>query len=292
MADCGRTSLAVLLIVALLQAPVAAADLQPKTVAAFDHYIAVTEEQIRSDVRRGHFFVIDRLPEADRKRAYEALRRGEVHIEQLRTTDDGHALPMPDGLTHHWVGLAFIPGVTITDVLTVLRDADHYQEVFKPAVRRSRLIAETNDSLKISEQFYRKTIVTVAANADFDAHYRFLSPTRLVCESYSTRIAEVGHPGEANEQELPVGSDHGYLWRLNSYWHIEQKDGGVYLQVEFVSLSRTVPAMFMWMVQPFLKSVPHGILETMLTTTRSTVIARAANNHTAAVSDTAAQPSR
>ena len=279
MADRPNLFLTLVLIATFWCSPSSATDLQSKTVAAFDHYVAMTESQINTDLRRGRFFVIDRLPEAERKQAYAALRRGDVHIEQLRTTDDGRALPLPDGLAHHWVGLAYIPGVTLIDALTVLRDADHYQEVFKAAVRRSRLVSSTDNSLQISEQFYRKTIVTVSANADFDAHYRFLGPHRLVCESYSTRIAEVEHAGEASEHELPVGSDHGYLWRLNSFWHLEEKDGGVYMQVEFISLSRSVPAMFMWVVQPFLKSVPHGILETMLTTTRSTVIARAANGH-------------
>lgn len=263
------------LIGALLFSLVYKAELQPDTVSAFNHYIAVTEERIASDLRHDRYFVIDRLPDAERRRAYDALRRGEVHIEQLHTTDDGRPLPMPGGMIHHWVGLAFIPGVTLNDVLVLLQDANQYQEIYKPAVRHSRLVTSREGFLQVSEQFYRKTIVTIAANADFDAHYHFLGPKRLVCQSYSTRIAEVEHPGESSEHELPVGNDHGYLWRLYSYWHLEEKDGGVYLQLEFVSLSRTVPPMLVFVVQPFIKSVPHGILESLMTTTRSAVIAHA-----------------
>ena len=269
--------LALVLIVTLLAAPAGATELQPTTVAAFDHYIAVTETRMAVDLRNRQFFVIDRLPDAERSRAYEALRRGELHIEQLHTTDDGRPVPMPGGLIHHWVGMGFIPGATLLGTLAVLQDADHYQDIFKPAVRHSKLVSLTDDQLEVSEQFYRKTIVTVAANADFKAQYHFVTPSRLVCESRSTRIAEVEHPGEAAERELPVGNDHGYLWRLNSYWHLEERDGGVYVQMEFVSLSRTVPAMFLWAVQPFLKSVPRGVLETLLTTSRAAVIARSGN---------------
>jgi hypothetical protein len=266
------------LIGALFFALVYKAELQPDTVSAFDRYIAVTEERIASDLRHDRYFVIDRLPDTERRRAYDGLRRGEVHIEQLHTTDDGRPLPMPGGMIHHWVGLAFIPGVTLNDALVLLQDANQYQQIYKPAVRHSRLITSREGFLQVSEQFYRKTIVTIAANADFDAHYHFLGPRRLVCQSYSTRIAEVEHPGEPSEQELPVGNDHGYLWRLYSYWHLEEKDGGVYLQLEFVTLSRTVPPMLVFVVQPFIKSVPHGILESLLITTRSAVIAHARNH--------------
>ena len=264
---------AVLLVATLLPVSARAAELSPTTAAAFDRYIEVTEGRMSSDLRAQRFLAIDRLPEAERTRAYESLRRGELHIEQLHTTDDGHPLPMPGGLIHHWVGVGFIPGVTLLQTLAVLQDANRYQEIYKPSVRRSKLVSFGDGFMQVSEQFYRKSIVTVAANADFDAKFRFLTPTKLVCESRSTRIAEVEHPGEPSERELAVGDDHGYLWRLYSYWHLEERDGGVYLQVEFISLSRTVPVMLLWAVQPFLKSVPRGVMETLLTTTRSAVVA-------------------
>ena len=60
-------------------------------------------------------------------------------------------------------------------------------------------------------------------------------------QSYSTRIAEVENAGKSNERELPVGNDHGYIWRLYSYWRIEEKDSGVYVQGESIGLSRTIP---------------------------------------------------
>jgi hypothetical protein len=270
--------MAAVLIATLMTFPARAAELSEPTNAAFDRYISLTEARITTDLNTQRFFVIDRFPEAERNRMYEALRRGDIHIQQLHTTDDGRALPMPGGLIHHWVGIAFIPGAKLQDTLAVLQDADRYQEIYKPSVRRSKLVSFREGAMQVSEQFYRKTIVTVAANAEFDAEYRFLTPSRLVCESRSTRIAEVEHPGETTERELPVGNDHGYLWRLNSYWHLEERDGGVYLQMEFVSLSRTVPVMVLWAVQPFLKSVPHGVLETLLTTTRSAVVARHAGS--------------
>jgi hypothetical protein len=59
-------------------------------------------------------------------------------------------------------------------------------------------------------------------------------PRTALSQSYSTRIAEVEDPDKPNEHELPVGHDHGYVWRLDNYWRIEEKDGGAYVQVESV----------------------------------------------------------
>jgi len=38
-----------------------------------------------------------------------------------------------------------------------------------------------------------------------------------------------------------VGKDRGFLWRLDTYWRMAEKNGGVYIQNESVELSRTFP---------------------------------------------------
>jgi hypothetical protein len=40
----------------------------------------------------------------------------------------------------------------------------------------------------------------------------------------------------------------------------EEKDGGVYVQVESIGLSRAVPAIIGWLVNPLLRSIPRGTL--------------------------------
>ena len=34
------------------------------------------------------------------------------------------------------------------------------------------------------------------------------------------------------------GEEHGFLWRLNIYWSYEERDGGLYMQIESISLTR------------------------------------------------------
>jgi hypothetical protein len=248
-----------------------ASELKPNTAAAFDHYISVTEARHADDLRNGHFLIIDGLSDASRQEAYGRVRRGEIYIEQLRLKEDGRSIPIPSGLVHHWAGLIFIPRATLPRVLAVLRDYDNHNQIYKPDVRRSQLLETRGNQSKVYLQLYRKSIVTVVINANFDVYYTILGPTRAVIQSSSTRIAEVEDADTANERELPVGNDHGYVWRLSNYWRIEQKDGGTYLQVESVGLSRTIPVMFAFLVNPLIKNIPRSLLSNVLNATRRAV---------------------
>jgi hypothetical protein len=61
-----------------------AADLQPKTVAAFDRYVQATERRMADAAEP--FLRIDGLPEAQRKAALAALGTGEFVIDSIKTT--------------------------------------------------------------------------------------------------------------------------------------------------------------------------------------------------------------
>jgi hypothetical protein len=68
-----------------------------------------------------------------------------------------------------------------------------------------------------------------------------------------------------------VGSseDHGFLWRMNTYWSWQERDGGLYLQVESVSLTRGIPVGLGWAVRPFVESIPRESLEFTLRASRN-----------------------
>ena len=262
------------LTLGVLVAPGQAAELKTDTATAFDRYVRSTEAQHAEDLRSGHFLVIDRLPVASRQETYARLHQGQIYIEQLHTKEDARPIPVPNGLVHHWAGLIFMPGATLSQVLAVLQDYDNHKNVYKPDVRRSKLLENNGNEFKVCLQFYRKTIVTVVINADFDVHYTMDGPTRAHSKAYSTRIAEVEDPDKPNEHELPVGNDHGYLWRLDNYWRIEEEDGGTYLQVESVGLSRNIPAIFAWLINPLVRSIPRTVLSNLLNATRRAVVGK------------------
>jgi hypothetical protein len=84
---------------------------------------------------------------------------------------------------------------------------------------------------------------------------RRLSETRASKRSVATKIAELADAGTPREREKPPGSDRGFLWRLNAYWRYEQIDGGVLIECESVSLSRSVPML----LRPFVSGIVERI---------------------------------
>lgn len=244
--------------------------LRPATAAAFDDYVRASEARMDQDLRENRFFVIDSLPDAKRSQAYSDIRGGKLYVQSLHATQDGQPIAVPAGLVYDWVGIVFIPGVKLPQVMSLLQDYDRQKYVYKPDIRDSRLLGRDGNNAKVYMQFYSKTIITVVLNGTFNASYMFVSSTRAVGMSYSTRIAEVQNPGKPNEHELPVGNDHGYLWRLRSYWRLAEADGGVYVQVESLGLSRGIPAAFAW-IRPLLQMIPEGYLSRVLKSTRNAV---------------------
>jgi hypothetical protein len=55
---------------------------------------------------------------------------------------------------------------------------------------------------------------------------------------------------------------------MNTYWSYEERDGGLYLQIESVSLTRSIPTGLGWLIGPFVESVPRESLEFTLQATR------------------------
>src|SRR5260370_5771114 len=144
-------------------------------------------------------------------------------------------------MVHHWVGLMFIPGANLQQTVAVARDYDHRAELYKPEVIASRLISNQGDDYKIFMRLYQKRFTTVIFNTEYAVHWGRVGEKKLYSNSLSTHVAEVKDPNRPDGEEIPVGHGNGYLWRLNNYWRFEEKDRGVYLHVQGLSLSRCIP---------------------------------------------------
>jgi hypothetical protein len=130
-----------------------AANLRPETAAAFDRYIAATEAQMDDDTRHDRFLIVDRLPEAQRRQAYEQLQRGEPFIEELHTREGDATIPIPSGLIHHWAGVIFIPKGTLARATAVLSDYARQPEIYKPDVRKTKLLEQSGARRKSMNNF-------------------------------------------------------------------------------------------------------------------------------------------
>jgi hypothetical protein len=104
-------------------------------------------------------------------------------------------------------------------------------------------------------------VLTVVLDTTYDVTFGRLDPTRGYSLSRSTRISEVESAGTPSEHTLDPAHAHGFMWRLNTYWTWEARDGGLYLQIESVSLSRSIPAGLGWMLRPFVESIPRESVE-------------------------------
>ena len=212
----------------------ATTSLRKATEEGFTRYVQATEGRIDKELARsGAFLYIDGLPEPRRSEALATLKRGEVYMEQLSTLDaSGRSMTTPDGLIHHWMGAVFIPGATVAQVLALAQDYDRHQDYYKPEVVRSRLVSRNGNDFKIFYRVRKKKVITATLNTDHDVHYFPLSATRAYSRSYSTRIAQVENAGQPTEREKPVGQDSGFMWRLNSYWRFDAREGGIYVECE------------------------------------------------------------
>jgi hypothetical protein len=107
----------------------------------------------------------------------------------------------------------------------------------------------------------QRHVITVVLDTTYDINFGRLDARRGYSTSRSTRISEIDAPGTGNEHALTPNEEHGFLWRLNTYWSYEERDGGLYMQIESVSLTRAIPTGLGWAIGPFVESVPRESLE-------------------------------
>ncbi|MCY4029611.1 MAG: CDP-alcohol phosphatidyltransferase family protein [Acidobacteria bacterium] len=255
-------------------APASAAELHPRTVTAWNDYVASTEQRIARELAAGGDFLVQ-----DFDPAAEAVRRavleGEVPVTRMRSHGPaGRKIDVPKGAIHHWRGSIFVPGVTLDGVLDGVRSPLR-QEDLQEDVIESRVLERAADRVRVFLKLRRKKLVTVHFNTEHEMRYARHAAGRASSRSVATRIAELEDAGTPDEREKPVGVDRGFLWRLNSYWRYEEVAGGVIVECESITLSRSVPSLVRWMVKPLIESAARESMERTLTSLRERLIAGA-----------------
>ena len=244
-------------------------------IAAFNRYVRLTEAQIDSELaRREPFLWIESLPENRREAVYQDLRDGKVVIERLETLDDGKKMNVPGGLIHHWIGTIFVPGATLAQVVAFEQDYDNQLQYFQPDVMRSKILQHNGSDFVVDIRFHKKKIITTVLDTTHEVHYQPVDATHEWSRSHTTRVQEVEDAGEPHEKLKREGRDNGFLWRMNTYWRFEEKDGGTYIESQSVSLTRDIPTGLAWMIGPYVNSVPRESLTFTLDHTRSAILQR------------------
>jgi hypothetical protein len=270
-----RTLLIILSACLGFPAPAGAADLQRQTAQAYDRYIELTGAQVTAELgQSGAYLWVERLPPEQRAADEEQLRNGQLVIERRETLDSGKPIPTPGGMIHHWVGTVFVPGVTLAQTLSFMQDYDHKVEYFKPDIVRSKILRHEGDDYFVLLRFYKKKIITTVIDTDQEVHYHLVDSTHAYSRSRTTRVQEVENAGRSDEKLEAEGHDRGFMWRMNTYWRFEEKNGGTYVECQAISLTRDIPTGWGWMVGSFVTSVPRESLTFTLTTARAALLQR------------------
>jgi putative flippase GtrA len=208
----------VMLALGLLSCPaMAAAGPNRATLDAWDRYVAQTEMRLERDR-----FVPPPQPSPT-------------------VAADGRSLDVGSGTITHWRGTVFVPGTSLDRLLDRLKHPGTPPP--QQDVVASRVIARTGDTLSVYMRLVRHAVVTVSYDTEHDMVFRRVSPSLATARSVATRIDEIG------------GDDHGFLWRLNSYWRYEDSGRGVSVSLESVTLSRDVP----WLIKPIAGPISSSI---------------------------------
>lgn len=224
----------------------------PQAVAAFDGYVHRVESRLAGERASDNWFVV--VP----ANAQDKLKRHEIVVEEL--TPAG-GLSAPGALIHDWRGTAFVPGVTVVEFSHLLANFAAYPQMFSPQVLRARVASQDNASARVTLRVVQKHVLTVVLDTTYAVQFGDLDARHGWSTSRSTEIREIEGAGTTHERALGPSADHGFLWRMNTYWSYAERDGGLVVQVESVSLTRGIPAGLGWVVRPFVESIPRDSLE-------------------------------
>jgi hypothetical protein len=186
---------------------------------------------------------------------------------------DGESpLLVPRGLIHAWIGAVFVPKARLDKVLCVLDDYEHYQDFYRPMVVKARVLERTPGHEKVTLRMMGKAYsVTSAVETDDDVKIARLGADKAYSLSNSVRVQTIGDFGQPTEHMLPEDHGPGYIWRTFSVTRLEQLDGGVYIEMEMIDLSRGIPWQFRWLIEPLAERLPRSMLMTTLKETRDAV---------------------
>jgi hypothetical protein len=257
-----KTRLLAIVILLRFDLYTSAATLKPETLAAWDAYLQAANDKMQARLQPGATFLwIDEDPDrADRIRA-----KG-PYIEPMAKD-----IPrkVPSGLIHDWLGVGFVPDVKIEDILRVVRDYDRYKDVYHPGVIDSAF--RRTDGMQ--DFFFlrlanRSVVAKTALDTEGVASYIRVDDKRWYGVSNTVEIREIAKFGTEEQRTLPPDEGTGLIWRLSSITRLEERDGGVYAELEAIALSRDIPVAFRLFVTPIVRRVSRDSLATSLHQTK------------------------
>ena len=189
---------------------VRAQQLRPEALQEFDCYLRSAEDRA---AHRASFMVVDSEP---------ALLRA-VTGGSIQTVPGNGPNPhkITGAMVYDWIGTVFIPGATIDRAVRMLQDYDHRPRYFPEIVSTSKLLCRSGE-MRFGYSMRLKDPAVIDSSSD--VVWERIDARHWRCRSYSTKITE-------------IGKQHGYLYRLDSYWRVAENDKGVFVEGHNITLS-------------------------------------------------------
>lgn len=259
-----RTFLAAALLILAASLTSKGAELTSETLTAWDAYLQAQNARVAEYSSATPFLWSDRSPDRLRR-----LHKGETVVAPFG--ENPHRVQQ--GLVHHWIGAVFLPGARLNNVLSVVRDYGKYKDFYAPNVIESHVFRQTDTEDTFSVRMLNKAVVgKFALDTEFQGSFRRLDDTKWYSVSSTTRVRDVENYGTPDEHESPSNIGRGLIWRLFSISRFEQRDGGVYVELEAVALSRDIPGGLRWLVDPIVRRTSRDSMSVSLQKTAEAVL--------------------
>lgn len=260
MAKANKFLRQLLVLVSIFTLPVAAANLtlKPATLKAWNEYVQQAQVKVENATPLN----------------LSAERSDTVKVEPA--AGNGTAT-VPGGLIHDWLGTTFVRNVTVAQLQAVLHDYDHYKDIYTPTVIGSKTLRTGEATETFSMEWFHKVLnITTAIDADYANTQVSVGTDGGYTVTRSIRIQEIRNLGQESEEKMPVDVGSGFIWRICSILRYQQADGGVYLRLEAIVLSRDIPHAVRWVANPIVNHLSRNSLVATLSQTGDAVQTRSA----------------
>jgi hypothetical protein len=240
-------------------------ELDQRSLQIWDEYVKTADSEVGRRISEGRPFLrIDDFPKQQK-----LVQEGEV----VTTAPAGHGMRnVPRGLIHDWVGSIFIPNATLEKVLAVVRDYANYKEVYSPMVASSKLVRCSASEQDISMVWLHHSFVrTFAIESELRSRDHDIGNGRWYNVTFATKLQEIADFGQKGEHLVPPDQGSGLLWRVHSITKYEQRDGGTYVELEGMALTRDIPLGIRWLVKPIVEELSRVSIAGFLRRTRDAV---------------------
>jgi len=261
--DCRLSSFLCIAGLLITARPTAAAELEARTLAAYERQLTAVSEAFKKQMGSTSFL------ETAGPDALARMRKGEILLAP--GTGDG-ITDVPNGLVHHWRAAGFIPNITLDRLLTVAQDYSAYADLYS-WVTASQLVDRQGDRFRSFFRVKRRSgVVTGVLDVWMVTDYRRIESDRASSTAAAECIRQVVHAGEPGEKRLRPGTGSGYIWRADSLSKYLARDGGVYVELDALGLSRGYPPLLGWVVEPVARRLGRDSAAESITQLRTAAI--------------------